>query len=350
MNKFIRLCQNETLIASIPKFVENLKISIIIPVFNAQKYLKKTIRSIQNQKMDEIEIIIVDDFSSDNTSELVLKLQEEDPRIKYIKNKENRGTLYSRSIGALNAKSKYIMTIDNDDLFLPGIFNISYEEAEINDIDILEFSGCDISMNSFVRKCIQCFFLSFKRNGIIITQPELSTYIYRKDKRINAEAEYKIIDAYLWGKIIKSSIYKKALETIGEEIYSQYICYCEDRLVNFALFRVANTFKYIKRYGIIHYMNPTSVIYTWKNKTDKILHDELINVGSIYKLTKNTNDSFLTAVQFQFMWKYAENGISPENQKIAQKIIKEMLNDTFIPEFRKQQIIETVKDKIDLKY
>jgi glycosyltransferase involved in cell wall biosynthesis len=44
--------------------------------------------------MDEIEIIIVDDFSSDNTSELVLKLQEEDPRIKYIKNKENRGTLY----------------------------------------------------------------------------------------------------------------------------------------------------------------------------------------------------------------------------------------------------------------
>ena len=96
-------------------------------------------------------------------------------------------------------------------------------------------------------------------------------------------------------------------------------------------------------------MNPRSVIFTWKNTTDKILHDELVNVGTIHKLTKNTKDSFLTAVQFQLIWKYAENGISPENQKIAKKLIKEMLNDTFIPEFRKQQLIETVKDKIDLK-
>jgi glycosyltransferase involved in cell wall biosynthesis len=297
--------------------------------------------------MDEIEIIIVDDFSSDNTSELVLKLQEEDPRIKYIKNKENRGTLYSRSIGALNAKSKYIMTIDNDDLFLPGIFNISYEEAEINDIDILEFSGCDISMNSFVRKCIQCFFLSFKRNGIIITQPELSTYIYRKDKRINAEAEYKIIDAYLWGKIIKSSIYKKALETIGEEIYSQYVCYCEDRVVNFALFRVASTFKFINRYGIIHNKNPKSVQYSWNNSA-KILHDELINVESIYKLTKNTSDSFLAPVEFHNKWSYSEKGLTPENKERAQKIVNKMLNDPYIPKFRKKILYDEVKDKLDI--
>ena len=57
-----------------------------------------------------------------------------------IKNNENRGTLYTRSIGALNAKGKYIMSIDNDDFFMPDIFNICHEEAENNNINIIEFS------------------------------------------------------------------------------------------------------------------------------------------------------------------------------------------------------------------
>ena len=144
MNDYIKLCNNGNLISKIPKFVDNPKITVVIPVYNAHKYLKKTIRSIQNQNMEEIEILIVDDFSTDNTIEVVKELQEEDCRIKLIKNKENRGTLYTRSIGALNAKGKYIMPIDNDDLFMPGIFNISYEEAENNNIDIIEFSGCDV--------------------------------------------------------------------------------------------------------------------------------------------------------------------------------------------------------------
>ena len=345
MNDFIKLCQNETLIGSIPKIVENPKISVVIPVYNAHEYLKKTLRSIQNQKMEEIEIIIVDDFSNDNTTEVVIKLQEEDPRIKFIKNKENRGTLYSRSIGALNAKAKYIMTIDNDDFFLPGIFDICYEEAEINNIDIIEFSGCDIVINKYVRFCKTCLFLRSKINGEIIRQPKLSTFVYMKGRENSTN--YYVIDAYLWGKIIKSSIYKKALETIGEEIYSQYVCYCEDRVVNFALFRVASTFKFINRYGIIHNKNPKSVQYSWNNSA-KILHDELINVESIYKLTKNTSDSFLAPVEFHNKWSYSEKGLTPENKERAQKIVNKMLDDPYIPEFRKNILIDEIKDKLDI--
>ena len=346
MNNYIELCRDDKLIGSIPKVMDNPKITVVIAVYNAHEYLKKTIRSIQNQKMEEIEIIIIDDFSKDNSKELILKMQKEDPRIKYIQNKENRGTLYSRSIGALNAKAKYIMTIDNDDLFLPGIFNICYEEAEINNIDIIEFSGCVIRINTFVRSCNTPLFLKFKENGKIIKQPELSIFMFRKENKIN-RINYRIIDAYLWGKIIKTSIYLKALENIGEEIYSQYVCYCEDRLVNFALFRVASSFKYINRKGIIYNRHPKSVGRTWKNKT-KILHDELINIKSIYKLTKNTNYSFLAVVQFMNVWRHTSNGLTPKNKETAQKIAKKMLNDAYIPEFRKKEIIEAVKDKLDL--
>ena len=86
--------------------------------------------------MNEIEIILVDDYSSDNSISVINELMIEDKRIKLIKNKKNHGTLYSRSIGAMSAKGKYIMALDNDDLFLYGIFEKCYREAKKNNIDI----------------------------------------------------------------------------------------------------------------------------------------------------------------------------------------------------------------------
>ena len=340
MNDYFKLCNNGNLISKIPKFVDNPKITVVIPVYNAHKYLKKTIRSIQNQNMEEIEILIVDDFSTDNTIEVVKELQEEDCRIKLIKNKENRGTLYTRSIGALNAKGKYIMPIDNDDLFMPGIFNISYEEAENNNIDIIEFSGCDKSIDSLFKKkeCYICLFLRYKAHGVIIKQPELSTFIYQKKK--GRKNKYQIIDAYLWGKCIKSSIYKKALEILGEDTYTENICYCEDRIVNFGLFRIANSFKFINRYGIVHNNNPSSVGYTWKKK--KQFHDELLNVLSIYNLTKNSSDSKLAAIQFEIMWDWSSKGLSFENKELAKYVYYTILNETYISQFRKKKLTKLV--------
>ena len=84
-----------------------------------------------------MKILIVDDYSIDNTRNIIYKLQEEDERIKIIENKSNRDTLYLRSSGTLNARGKYIMTIDNDDMFINDIFDISYEETENDIIDIL---------------------------------------------------------------------------------------------------------------------------------------------------------------------------------------------------------------------
>ena len=65
-------------------------------------------RSVQNQKMKEIEIILIDDCSTDNTLDVIQKYMKDDERIRLIKNKENRKILYSKSIAALNARGKYI--------------------------------------------------------------------------------------------------------------------------------------------------------------------------------------------------------------------------------------------------
>ena len=78
--------------------------------------------------MADIEILIVDDYSEDNSLEIINQLQKEDERIKLIRNKKNKGALYSKSLGILKAKSKYTMILDSDDLFInKELFNLCFK-------------------------------------------------------------------------------------------------------------------------------------------------------------------------------------------------------------------------------
>ncbi len=100
--KYIDIClTGELLHKNINYNFSNIKVSAIIPVYNCEKYIKHVLRSIQNQNMVEIEIILVNDFSKDKLLEIITELQKEDSRIKIINNLKNRGTLYSRCIEVL---------------------------------------------------------------------------------------------------------------------------------------------------------------------------------------------------------------------------------------------------------
>ena len=81
--------------------------------------------------MEDIEIILVNDFSKDNTLEIIEKLKKEDPKIKIINNPKNIGVLYSRSIGVLQSKGEYITNLDHDDFILDeDVFDIAYKASE----------------------------------------------------------------------------------------------------------------------------------------------------------------------------------------------------------------------------
>ena len=92
-------------------------ITTIIPSYNCEKTITSSIHSVQYQNFTNFEIIIVDDFSKDKSREIIKKIQLTDKRLELIENKKNMGTLYSRCIGALLSKGKYIFCLDNDDLF-----------------------------------------------------------------------------------------------------------------------------------------------------------------------------------------------------------------------------------------
>ena len=90
------------------KSIDEPEISIIIPIHNGRHYIKNVLRSIQNQNFYSMEIILVDDFSIDGSLNLIKEMQNEDQRIKVIENKKNMGILYTRCMGALAAKGKFI--------------------------------------------------------------------------------------------------------------------------------------------------------------------------------------------------------------------------------------------------
>ena len=236
------------------------KVSGIIPVYNSQDVIIRSVRSIQNQNMLDIEIILVDDFSTDNTSIILEQLAKEDPRIKLIKNKKNMGILYTRSIGSLAAKGKYIFPLDNDDMFLDkDVFQTITDRADKGNFDIIEFRGVltllgDYNKDLFSRRRIGTTFSPYGDN-LVLFQPRLGAFPIEKGNRYG---DYKIISVYLWSKCIKTKVYKKALNSLGVERYSRYMLRDEDLLVNYIIFNVAKSYKFLGKYGIIHIQTPGS--------------------------------------------------------------------------------------------
>ena len=115
-------------------------ISVIIPIYNCEETISYSINSIQNQNLSEIEIILINDFSKDNSIKVITSFMKKDKRIKLINNNKNMGTLYSRCIGALISKGNYIFALDNDDLFFnEDVFDYIYKIAKEGNFDIVGF-------------------------------------------------------------------------------------------------------------------------------------------------------------------------------------------------------------------
>lgn len=92
-------------------------VSIITPVYNAERFLEDTIKSVEKQSYKNWELILVDDCSKDSSSEIIEKFRSYDDRIKYIKLEKNSGAAVSRNTGIKNANGRFIAFVDSDDLW-----------------------------------------------------------------------------------------------------------------------------------------------------------------------------------------------------------------------------------------
>lgn len=122
-----------------------LTATVLMSVYNDEKFVTEAIKSVVQQLTDDMEFLIIDDHSTDRTSEIINNFQCQYPSIKIIRNESNQGLGYSLALGVEQAKGKYIIRMDSDDICLPDRFAKQIRFFEENpDIDILGGGAIEI--------------------------------------------------------------------------------------------------------------------------------------------------------------------------------------------------------------
>ena len=220
--------------------IKNPKISIIIPVHNSEQFLLDFIINIQNQTFKDIEIIYVDDFSTDNSTELIEEFQKKDQRIVFLENKRKRGPFYSRNKGAIFARGDYIQFIDSDDILVGNILEKAYNIAMDKNVDIVQYSVLK------EKKGHNLVYINERTHKDIIYQPELSDQMYY------GRGYLKQANLYIFNKLIKKEMFYEGLISMGDDILKEDLYYQEDAMTLFCLLRIAHSLVIIDDIGYFY--------------------------------------------------------------------------------------------------
>ena len=184
------------------------KISLIIPVFNQEKYIEECLKSIENQSFKDFEAILVNDASTDKTFEIFKNKFEKDRRFKVVTYKENKGTSQARKDAVLLSKGDFVMFVDPDDSLHVDALKIAYDAIKKEKVDILQFGtnviDCGVNPNAlatFVRNC-EPF------NGKI-----------KEDTLFFKCFEEKLFNFNLWNKIYNGDMARRAFSCVTDGYY-----------------------------------------------------------------------------------------------------------------------------------
>lgn len=317
IGKYINLIYNKQFeIINYNSYIINPKISFVSPVFNKSKYLEPLIISIQHQLLEEFEIIFIDDYSTDDSVKIINNFSSIDKRIKLIKNKRNKGTLYSRCQGSLKSLGEYIIFIDSDDLLLKdGLFN-SYNYIKKKDLSIIQF-------NTIIKRNDNITFNSRYYYKKIIRQPLLSYIFYYNESTYMGDE----LNTVLWDKLIDRKTTINAVNYIGKDYYNKYIQIENDVILLFSIFHEAISYQYINEIGYFYFRNNNdSITNSWKDYklANSIVHGIFININFLYDKTGNTTLDKLFCV-FKLQQSFKRYTFSLINAKKEYPFIRNIL-------------------------
>ena len=119
---------------------KEIKVSVVIPVYNTEKYVREAVESIMNQTLRELEIIIINDGSTDNSLQVAEELAAADSRIQ-VYSQTNRGLSMARNAGITHAHGRYIYFMDSDDLLEKDAMELCYSKCEEKELDFVFFDA-----------------------------------------------------------------------------------------------------------------------------------------------------------------------------------------------------------------
>jgi hypothetical protein len=240
------------------------KVSVIVPIYNIEAYLEKCIKSLLKQTLKDIEIILVNDCSTDNSQSIIDKYVKKDKRVKAYINEKNSGLSFTRNHGMKYAKGEYLSFIDGDDYIEPDMLEKMYDKAKEEDADIVE---CD-------------FVLDFP-NKKIINRSKL-------DENIIVS-----IRVAAWNKLYRRKLVEKLKLEFPVGLLYEDVVFC------YKIIPFANKISYVPEPFYHYIQRPQSLINT-KNKRVREIYDCLNMVLDYYK-EKKIYEKYKDQLEFIYM-------------------------------------------------
>ena len=324
--------------------------SICLPVYNMEYYIRKCLISILNQSFQDFEIIILNDFSEDNTENIIKKFQSEDNRIKLVNHKKNLGTYTSRIDAVLFSKGKYIIFVDPDDMILnPKLLkNLYYYNLKYN-LDIIEYLALIYNEEKLTINIKNQYLHYHQFSKKIIYQPELSeVYFYLPGTKNYSKVQCRNI----WNKTIRRNIILNTINYIGKTYYNQLFNIAEDIGISLIIMEYAQNYSNIYLPGYLYNIRKTSVIHDKYNNENKILF--FLGHLLYFKIFYNYIKGFGKDRNFLYYELKSNYKVFLKNKNLVKKFFpelnnfyKEILNDKFISESFKDFLINlTLINKI----
>ena len=182
------------------------KVSVVIPSYNCAPYLGDSIKSILDQSYGDVEIIVVDDASTDNTKAIIDEYLA-NPKLRYIRNEENKGLMASRNVGIACAEGDLIAFLDADDLFLPNKLKKQVEFFNKDENSVISYANVT-------------YFKDGEDKEILSTQHHFSGDIFYFLKRSNFIAVSTVMAR---SKIFKSYKFNENLKAMGHGDWEFYL-------------------------------------------------------------------------------------------------------------------------------
>lgn len=296
------------------------KVSVIVPVYNVEKYISKCLDTLVNQTLDDIEIIIVNDGSKDKSKEIIKKYEiKNSQKIKYYE-KENGGLSDARNYGMKYANGEYIAFLDSDDYVELDMYEKMYEIAKKENSDMVE-----------------CNFIWEYPNK---TRDDIGEIYNNKKEMIEK------IRVVAWNKLIKKEIVEKS--KVSFPVGFRY----EDVEFTYKLIPYLNKVSFIKK-PLVHYIQRENSISNMQNEKTKEIFEVLDNVLRFYK-ENNFYEEYKNELEYVYtrylLCSSLLRMVKIEDKNIRKKLLNETwenLNNKF-PNWKKNKILNKNKSKKDI--
>lgn len=296
-----------------------IKVSVIVPVYNTEKYLRRCLDSLVNQTLKEIEIIIINDCSPDNSKEILNKYEKKYNNVKVFHNKTNKGIGYNRNFGIEKATGEYIGFVDSDDYVDVTMYEKLYTKAKKDDLELVV---CNF------HKMLE------KKDSLEEITPD---FIIEKQKNTTLEKTPSLlskVNLAPWNKLYKRSL-------LGNDIRFPENLKYEDAIV---------VVKALARSKKIGFVNDKLNYYLVRNKSETTVMDK--RVFDILEITKLIVQELKSHTYYEKIKDYVEAWVTRNlfrytlqqkyqtDNNMKNKFIDEVfnyLNETF-PNWKKNKI------------